>query len=273
MRLDKPIGIYLTLLPALWAIAFAADNIFQLIWLFIVFCLGAIVIRGAGCILNDIADKELDKKVERTKTRPLASEELTVSEAYKFLFLLLGVGFLLLLTLPTPVIFIGLFSIFPIAAYPYFKRFTYYPQVALGFVFNLGVFMGWYSADPRVSVVPFVLYLASLLWTVGYDTIYGLQDKKDDSNAGIKSMSLLFGEATPKLVWRLYLAALLLIAITGLNAHMNLLFYVFLLAGGYQLYWQTETLKVNSPNDCLNKFKSNAQFGLILLIGILVGRI
>ena len=273
MRLDKPVGIYLTLLPSLWAIAFAAKSTLWMLWLFIVFTFGAIIVRGAGCILNDIADKDLDSKVERTKSRPLASGELTVKEAYKFLFMLLGAGFLLLLTLPLPAIVIGLFSIIPIAAYPFFKRFTYFPQVMLGFVFNLGVLMGWYSADSTVSYIPFVLYFGCVLWTIGYDTIYAHQDKIDDQKIGIKSMALVLGEDTSKIVWRLYIFAIVIIGIVSLNAHMNFIFYLFATMGAYHLYWQTETLDIHNPKDCNNKFKSNVQFAVIILIGILVGRL
>lgn len=273
MRLDKPVGIYLTLLPALWAIAFAADSFFWMIWLFLVFTAGAIVIRGAGCVLNDLADIEYDKKVSRTKSRPLASGELTKKQAYKFLFLLLGIGLVLLLTLPFKIIILGLLSIIPIAAYPYFKRFTFYPQVMLGFVFNLGVFMGWYSADYKPSITPFVLYAACICWTIAYDTIYAHQDKKDDLAAGIMSLAIKLGVDTKKVMWKLYLITIILLGITGMNSHMNFLFYIATAIGAYHLYWQVETLDINNPKDCHNKFKSNVQFAVIILLGILVGRI
>ncbi len=273
MRLDKPVGIYLVLLPALWAIAFAADNTFWMLWLFLVFTAGAIVIRGAGCILNDLADIEFDKKVARTKSRPLAGGELSKKEAYKLLFLLLGVGFVLLITLPFKIIILGLLSIIPIAAYPYFKRFTFYPQVVLGLVFNLGVFMGWYSADYKPSIVPFILYAACVFWTIAYDTIYAHQDKEDDLAAGVMSLAIKLGVDTKKVIWKLYLITIVLLAITGMNSHMNFMFYLATAVGAYHLYWQVETLDINNPKDCHNKFKSNVQFAVIILVGILVGRV
>ncbi len=273
MRLDKPVGIYLVLLPALWAIAFAEDNIFWMLWLFLVFTAGAVVIRGAGCILNDLADIEFDKKVSRTKKRPLASGELSKKEAYKLLFLLLGAGFVLLLTLPFKIIILGLLSIIPIAAYPYFKRFTFYPQVMLGLVFNLGVFMGWYSADYKPSIVPFILYAACFFWTISYDTIYAHQDKEDDLAAGVMSLAIKLGVDTKRVIWKFYLITIILIAITGMNSHMNFMFYLATAVGAYHLYWQVETLDINDPKSCQNKFKSNVQFALIILIGILLGRI
>lgn len=273
MRLDKPVGIYLTLLPALWAIAFAAHSILWGVWLFVVFAIGALLVRGAGCVINDIIDRDLDAKVERTANRPLASGELSVAEAYYLLGGLLLAAFLLLLTLPKIAIYIGIFAIIPIAIYPWMKRITFFPQIFLGFVFNLGVLIGWFSADPRLSIVAFVLYAGAILWTIGYDTIYAFQDIEDDRKAGVKSMALYLEEDAGPAIWKIYVVTLLCIVMTGLNMHMNILFYLFMCIAAYQLYWQIETLDTSNKKDCAAKFFSNVHFGLIVLAAIIIGRI
>ncbi|MFI4983596.1 MAG: 4-hydroxybenzoate octaprenyltransferase [Rickettsiales bacterium] len=273
MRLDKPVGIYLTLLPALWAIAFTAHSILWGAWLFVVFLFGAVMVRSAGCIINDIVDRDLDAKVKRTAARPLASGELSVNKAMILLAGMLALAFIILMTLPRMAIYVGIFSIIPIAIYPWMKRITFFPQVFLGFVFNLGVLMGWFAADPRLSVVAFTLYIGAILWTVGYDTIYAFQDIDDDIEAGVKSMAIYLQESAPAAIWKMYLTTILCIVATGLNMHMNILFYLITCIGAYQLYWQIETLDIYNKKDCAAKFRSNVDFGLIILVGILVGRI
>jgi 4-hydroxybenzoate polyprenyltransferase len=271
-RFDKPAGIYLVLLPALWAVAFAAHNIWSMLFYFFVMTLGAIVVRGAGCIINDLWDIEIDKKVTRTKSRPLASGELRKIDAYQMLAALGVLSLMVLLTLPKLSIFFGLLAIIPIIIYPTMKRYNYYPQVFLGMVFNMGVFIAWFAVDPQITLMPFILYAAAAIWTVCYDTIYAHQDIKDDKKAGVKSLAILLGDRTVEVVWKMYQVLALILFIVGLNMHMGILFYLIAAFGAYHLYWQTETLDIKDPKSCAEKFNSNVHFGMIILAAIVIGR-
>lgn len=272
MRMDKPIGIGLALLPALWALAFAAEAFWQILVYFPLFIIGAIVTRGAGCVINDLADRKFDIKVARTASRPIATGELNFRNAIYFLAVLLAIAFFILMFLPKTAILIGIFTVIPIALYPYMKRFTYFPQVFLGLTFNLGTLIGWYTIKTGPSFTPIILYIAAACWTIGYDTIYAHQDKKDDEAIGIKSMALRLGAKTPETVWTLYRFTGLFLGLVGLMSHMNILFFVGWGIAFYQLYWQTQTLKLDDPKSCAEKFESNIFFGLIILASILIGR-
>lgn len=271
-RFDKPTGIYLVLLPALWAVGFASNTILQMLFYFIVISLGAVVVRAAGCIVNDLWDIEFDKKIERTKSRPLANGELSKMDALQMLAALSVLSLLVLLTLPKISIIFGIIAVIPIVVYPYIKRISFYPQVFLGLVFNLGVFIGWFAVSPEVTLMSIVLYFGAVFWTIGYDTVYAHQDIKDDIKAGVKSMAILLGDKTLEIVWRLYQAVGLLLFLTGINMHMNIFYYLIGAFGVYHLYWQTETLDINNPKDCADKFKSNVHFGLIILCAIIIGK-
>ena len=274
MRLDKPTGYLLTMLPAWWIIAFAADSLFIMLCYFIIFGIGAVIVRGAGCVINDLIDRKIDKKVKRTKSRPIASGKIEVKDAIKFLCLLLVLAAVLLLFLPPAAIKICLFAIIPIAIYPLVKRYSYYPQVFLGVTFNLSVLIAWFTMQPQqANIVGVVVYIATILWTIGFDTIYAHQDKKDDIKVGVKSTALKFGAKSPEIVWNLYKLSVILIGIAALNFHMNFLFYIIFTLGIYTLYWQTENVDINDPDDCLSKFKSNVDYGWIVLIAILIGKI
>jgi len=273
IRLDKPTGTHLALLPALWAIGFAATSFWQILFYSIVFYFTATAVRGAGCIINDLWDIEYDKKVTRTKNRPLASGAISKFEALKFLVLLSIFPLIVLVLLPKYSIITGFIAVIMIIIYPLMKRRTYFPQIFLGLTFNLGVLIAWFAIDPRLSITPFALYIAAAIWTISYDTIYGHQDIKDDLKVGIKSLSIYLGDRTPEICWKLYLATSVLILIVGLTSYMNILFYLISALGVYQLYWQTETLDINDPKDCAAKFKSNVIFGLIIFAAILIGRI
>lgn len=273
MRLDRPIPIALAVSPALWAVAFASKSWAQIIIYSIIVILGAIVARSAGCILNDIADRHLDSKVERTKNRPLASGEISLKEAYIILAILGTIGIGMLATLPLIALVVGILFIPLIAIYPYMKRVTYYPQVFLGFVYPAGAIIGWLAVSPKFSVIQASLYIASILWVVGFDTIYGHQDKADDEKIGIKSLSIKLGDKTQSVVWSLYRIMMIFIAVIGLNCHMNFLFYGVMALALYYLYWQTATLDINNPADCKEKFESNLHIGLIIWVGILIGRL
>lgn len=273
IRLDKPVGIYLALFPALWAVALAAKSWWMVVAYSLIMFAGAITARSAGCIINDLFDKNIDAKVARTKLRPLASGEVTRREAYVLLAVCGLVSLMLLLTLPRLSIYFGLIAIPMIIIYPLLKRISYYPQVFLGFVFNLGVFIGWFAVSPKFSYQAIMLYAASVLWTIGYDTIYGHQDRLDDEAQGMKSLSIKLGEKTPDVVWNLYKTMIVFILIAAMGRGVNLLFYVIIAFTTYYLYWQTSTLDIHNPKDCGDKFRSNVHIGLMIWIGALLGKI
>lgn len=273
MRLDKPVGILLCLYPALWGVLLGSHDFWKGLFYLFIMVIGSIVVRSFGCIVNDIFDREFDKKVERTKNRPIASGEVTVMEAMHLAGALAIISLALLLTLPLSAIKVALFFAIPIALYPLIKRFSFYPQIFLGFVFTSGSLIGWNCVYERVSYVPVLLYTTCIIWTICFDTIYALQDMKDDKNVGVKSLALVWGEQTPNYVWYLYQLIIVLLIIIGLNTYLNFTYYLGIGLAAYHLYWQTATLDVNDPKDCGLKFRSNTVFGLIVLISILIGKI
>lgn len=273
IRLDKPIGTHLALFPALWALGFASDSFLQIFFLSVVFYFTATAVRGAGCIINDLWDIDFDKMVARTKNRPLAAGKLKRYDALKFLVLLLIFPFIVLVFLPKHSVITGIVTIIMAAIYPAMKRYTDFPQVFLGFTFALGSLIAWFAIDPKLSLNPFIVYISAVLWIIAFDTIYGHQDIKDDLRIGVRSMSIYLGDRTPEICWRLYLSSSILILIMGLITHMNILFYLIAALGIYQLYWQTETVDLNNPKDCGDKFRSNTIYGLIILAAILIGKI
>ena len=222
-RLNNPIGIFLLLFPCLLGITIASDQIN--LEIFTLFTLGAITMRSAGCIINDIVDRNLDKKTVRTKDRPLANEQLTLKEAYYFLLFLLIIGLLILIKLNQIVIILGLAIIPLIVLYPYMKRITYFPQLFLGIIFNWGVLMGYASIKNTLDPEIFFLYAACIFWTIGYDTIYAHQDKKTDVKIGIKSTAILFGKKTKLCLCMLYLLMILNLVSTGIVFQLTSSFY------------------------------------------------
>jgi 4-hydroxybenzoate polyprenyl transferase len=272
-RLDKPIGILLALFPALWAVTMAAGSWLQVVTFSSLMFFGAIAARSAGCIVNDLCDKNIDKKVARTKLRPLASGEVSKKEALILLAICGLTALAILAVMPIPSIVFGLIAIPMIAIYPLLKRITFYPQVFLGFVFNLGVFIGWFAVSPYFAYQAILLYTASVLWTIGFDTIYGHQDRIHDEKQGLKSLSIKLGDRTPDFAWNIYKIMMILIVICAVGSGMNFFFYIAAIVATYYLYWQTATLDINNPKDCADKFYSNAHIGALLWVGTLVGRI
>jgi 4-hydroxybenzoate polyprenyltransferase len=272
MRLDRPIGTWLLLLPGWWSIALTA-HFWQGLWLFLLFGLGAVIMRGAGCVVNDLIDRDFDRQVERTAERPLASGAVTPKQAFLFLVALLFAGLLILLCLNRFAVILGACSLLLVFPYPLMKRITYWPQAWLGLTFNWGALLGWAAVTGGLASAPVLLYAGGILWTLGYDTIYAHQDKSDDLSVGIKSTAIRFGEATPQWLWRFYGGALLLIWLAGLVAGLKLVFTLVMLVAGAQLAWQITTLRADEPADCLSKFQSNRFFGCIVLFGILLDRI
>ena len=267
-RLNNPIGIFLLLFPCLLGITIASDQIN--LEIFTLFTLGAITMRSAGCIINDIVDRNLDKKTVRTKDRPLANEQLTLKEAYYFLLFLLIIGLLILIKLNQIVIILGLAIIPLIVLYPYMKRITYFPQLFLGIIFNWGVLMGYASIKNTLDPEIFFLYAACIFWTIGYDTIYAHQDKKTDVKIGIKSTAILFGKKTKLCLCMLYLLMILNLVSTGIVFQLTSSFYLITTAIFLHLMWQIYTLEINDPKNCLSRFKSNRWVGLAMLAAIIL---
>ncbi len=269
-RLDRPIGTWLLLFPAWWGIALASPR-----WpdpvLLGLFALGAVAMRGAGCTLNDIADRKYDGKVARTRMRPLPSGRVTVPQATLFMLGQLAVGAAVLLSLNQISIVLGIAVLGLIATYPFMKRITWWPQLFLGLNFNWGALVGWTAVTGALAGPPLLLYLGGILWTVGYDTIYAHQDKEDDARIGVKSAALALGERTRQFVFAFYGAAVLLWAIAGVAAGLGPWFRLGLAAATIQLFWQAARVNTEDPADCLAKFRSNRWVGWLLLAGIVAG--
>ncbi len=271
MRLDRPIGTWLLLLPCWWSLALAAPG-WPDWWLFILFAIGAVVMRGAGCTINDIADRDFDAKVARTARRPIPSGEISVRGAWLSLATQLAVGLLILLQLNAAAIWVGVVSLALVFPYPLMKRITYWPQAWLGLTFNWGALLGWAAVAGDLGAPALALYAGGILWTLGYDTIYAHQDKEDDVLVGVKSTALRLGRATPAWLIGFYSGAVLLFALAGWLAHLSWPFYLLLTLGAGQLFWQIIDGNIDDWKDCLIKFKSNRYFGLILVAAIILGK-
>lgn len=270
MRLDRPIGTWLLLLPCWWSIALAAEQ-WPDLWLMALFGVGAVVMRGAGCTVNDIADRKFDALVARTAGRPIASGRISVPRAVAFLGLQLLVGLIILVQLNGFSILLGAASLLLVVPYPLMKRITYWPQAWLGLTFNWGALLGWAAVHGSLAWPPVILYAAGLFWTLGYDTIYAHQDKEDDVLVGVKSTALALGERTVPALVVFHGLALALIAAAGWAAGLGWGFYAVLPAAAAHAVWQIRTLDIDRPLDCLAKFKSNRDFGLLVLAAVVAG--
>jgi 4-hydroxybenzoate polyprenyltransferase len=271
-RVDRPIGTWLLLFPCWWSLSLAAPN-WPDAWLLALFAAGAVVMRGAGCTVNDIWDREFDARVARTADRPIASGEISVPGALVFLALQLLAGLLVLAQFNVFAIVLGAGSLILIAVYPYMKRVTYWPQAVLGLTFNWGALLGWAAVHGGLAAPALVLYAAGIFWTLGYDTIYAHQDKEDDLLVGLKSSALKLGGATRAWLFVFYGLTAALMALAGYLAGLAWPFYAALAAASAQLAWQAGRVDTGVPKDCLAKFKSNQLFGWIVLAGIIAGRV
>jgi 4-hydroxybenzoate polyprenyltransferase len=235
--------------------------------LILLFGIGAVVMRGAGCTLNDIADRDFDGKVARTRTRPIPSGAVSVRQALVFMALQLAIGAAILLDLGRVAILLGLLVLALIGTYPFMKRVTYWPQFFLGLNFNWGALMGWAAATGAVEAPALLLYAGGIFWTLGYDTIYAHQDKEDDAFVGVKSSALALAERTRPFLFCFYLAAAALWAAAGWTAGLGWPFQLALVLAAVQLAWQAARVRLDDPPDCLAKFKSNRLVGWLLLAG------
>ena len=268
-RWDRPIGTWLLLLPCWWGVALGPR--WPDVILLGLFGIGAVAMRGAGCTVNDLADREFDRKVARTRNRPLAAGRLGAAEALLFAGLQCLVGFLVLLYLNRAAALIALASVPLIIAYPFMKRVTYWPQAFLGVTFNWGALVGYAAVTGGLDLPALLLYAAGIAWTLGYDTIYAHQDKADDLLIGVKSTALKLGDATPGWLWGFYGTALLLLAVAGFAAGKTVFFYFGLVAAAVLLARQIEDLDLDDPADCLAKFRANRTVGLVVFAALVAG--
>ena len=276
IRLKKPIGFMLLFWPCAWGltIAYNFQNSLDLYFFYIVlFFLGSVLMRSAGCIVNDIFDKDFDKKVLRTKNRPIASGRITVNVAIIYSCILCLLALLVLLNFNYFTIVLALGSM-PLAfTYPLMKRFTYWPQLFLGITFNYGLILGWTSIFSQIDLIPLILYIGAIFWTLGYDTIYGYQDIKDDEIIGLKSTSIKFKNKAKQFLLSCYFILIFTLILIGFMMDFNKYYYYFLTIPFFHLFfYQIKTFDSKKPSDCLNVFKSNNMFGLIVLINILIGK-
>ncbi len=277
IRLKKPIGYMLLFWPCAWGltIAFSFESNIKIYFYYLVlFLLGSILMRSAGCIVNDIWDRKYDSKVFRTKDRPIASGKISISLALFYAFTLCIIAFLVLINFNYFTILVALASM-PLAfTYPLMKRLTYWPQFFLGITFNYGLLLGWTSIYSEISIIPLIFYFGAIFWTLGYDTIYGFQDIKDDEIIGLKSTSIKFKKNPITFLCTSYLIFFLSLIITGYSMELNKYYYIILIPVFIQLFYlQLKKLDIKDSNNCLKIFKSNNHLGLLVLISLIIGKV
>ena len=274
-RLDRPIGYMLLFWPCLWGLTIAYDferNLNSYFFYLILFFLGSVLMRSAGCIVNDMADRNYDKKVLRTKNRPIASGRISIMLAFFYASFLCLLALVVLLQFNKLTIYFALASM-PLAfTYPYMKRLTYWPQLFLGITFNYGLLLGWISVQENLTLEPIIFYIGAIFWTLGYDTIYGYQDIKDDEIIGVKSTSIKFKNNPKKFLSLCYVITLISIIIIGISMNFNNFYFLFLVLPATHLFFQIKTLNIKDNNSCLKIFKSNNVLGLIIFINLLIGK-
>lgn len=267
MRLDKPIGIYLLLWPTLWALWIAGEGVPNLLVLF-VFVAGVVLMRSAGCVINDFADRKIDPQVARTRLRPLAAGLVTPREALILFAGLCLVAFALVLLMNGLTIQLSFIAVALAAIYPFMKRYTYYPQVVLGLAFGWSIPMSFAAETGAVPGVAWLLLGANLFWTVAYDTMYAMVDRKDDLRAGVKSTAILFGEADRYIIGVLQGLALFSLLLVGTQLELGWPYYLGLLGAGALVYHQMKLIQRRKPDQCFNAFLNNHWFGMVVFAGI-----
>jgi len=272
-RLDRPIGIWLLFLPGLWSILLATPTNASAAWLILLFGLGSIVMRSAGCVVNDMWDRDMDHLVTRTAGRPLASGALRMRQATRFLAVLLSLGLLILLQLNGLAQALGVGSLALVALYPLAKRITWWPQAALGVTFGWGAPMGYAAAAGYIDAPALPLYAAALAWILGYDTVYAHQDREDDALIGVRSTARLFAGQTRPFLAACYAATIGLLALSGWLAGLSAWFFLALALPAALLAWQAATIDIDDPRGCHQRFKLNREAGLLVAAAILAGRL
>ena len=273
-RLKKPIGFMLLFWPCAWGLTIAYDfsgEKITYIFFLLLFFLGAVLMRSAGCIINDIADKNFDTKVERTKDRPIASGKISITKGYLYSGILCLIALIVLLQFNKFTILLALGSM-PLAfTYPLMKRFTYWPQLFLGITFNYGLILGWTAVRGELDIVPIIFYIGAIFWTLGYDTIYGYQDIKDDEIIGLKSTSIKFKGSAKKFIVICYALLLILFIAGGYYMEFSYIYYLLSVIALLHLYfYQIKFFNSKNPSSCLKAFRNNNFFGLIIFLNILI---
>ena len=275
-RLDKPIGYMLLFWPCLWGLTIAynfENNFNTYVFYLVLFFFGSVLMRSAGCIVNDIADRNYDKKVLRTKNRPIASGKISVKLGFFYISLLCLLALIVLLQFNKLTIILAIVSM-PLAfAYPYMKRLTYWPQLFLGITFNYGLLLGWISTQESLDLTPIIFYIGAIFWTLGYDTIYGYQDIKDDEIIGVKSTSIKFKNNPKKFLSLCYVITFISIISIGVLMNYNNYYFLFLILPAIHLFFQIKVLNIKDQNICLKIFKSNNMLGLIIFTNLLIGKL
>ena len=275
-RLNKPIGFMLLFWPCSWGLSFALQynqnvNFFYFLTLFF---LGSVLMRSAGCIVNDVVDKDYDKLVERTKQRPITSGRISVKASIVYSLILCLIAFFILVQFNFLTITLGLCSMLLAFSYPFMKRFTYWPQLFLGITFNYGLILGWTAIHNQIDLVPILFYFGAIFWTLGYDTIYGYQDIKDDEIIGLKSTSIKFKKNPYAFLYLCYSIFIFSLLLTGYLMQLNNIFYLLMIIIIFQmLFSQLKKLNIKNASSCLKIFKSNNLLGLLVLSSLIIGKI
>ena len=275
-RLNKPIGFMLLFWPCLWGLTLALNQTKEFglfIKYIILFFVGSVFMSSAGCIFNDIVDKDFDKKVDRTKNRPIPSGRISTQESFVYLILLCLVAFIILIQFNFLTIIFGLLSIPLVLSYPFIKRLIYWPQLFLGLIFNWGILMGWTSIVGEISLEPILLYISAIFWTLGYDTIYGFQDINDDEIIGVKSTSIKFKENYKLFIGLCYFISILFLIILGFLEGNKIYYFTFLIFPVMHLFYQMTRLDITNANNCLTIFKSNNFFGFLVFLVLMATNI
>ena len=272
-RLNKPIGFMLLFWPCLWGLtlAFNQTKEFGLFVKYIIlFFVGSVLMRSAGCIFNDIVDIDFDKKIDRTKNRPIPSGRISTQESFMYIILLCVIASIILIQFNFLTIILGLLSMPFVFSYPYMKRLTYWPQLFLGLTFNWGILMGWTVFIGEISLEPILLYIAAIFWTLGYDTVYGFQDINIDEIIGVKSTSIKFKENYKIFIGLCYFICILFLIAVGFLEENKIYYFTFLIFPATHLFYQVIRLDRNDPNNCLIAFKSNNFFGFLVFLTLIV---
>ena len=273
LRLDRPIGAWLLFLPGVWGLLLSGAPAGRTAWLVALFAVGSVVMRGAGCVVNDMWDRDLDRLVARTAGRPLASGALRMRQAVILLAALLLAGLLVLLQLPRLCWVLGAGSLVLVGLYPLAKRVTWWPQLVMGFTFGFGAPMGYAAGAGRIDAAWVAIYAAAILWDLGFDTVYAHQDREDDALAGVRSTARLLGERTRPFLLACYGATVAALALAGWLAGLSALFYAALPLPAALLLWQAIRIDIHDPARCLRLFWSNREAGLAVAAAILLGRL
>jgi len=277
IRLKKPIGFMLLFWPCAWGLTVAYDfseqKITYFFYLFL-FLSGAVLMRSAGCIINDIADKEYDKKVSRTKNRPIANGKISVKRGFFYSSVLCLIALIVLLQFNNFTILLALVSM-PLAfTYPLMKRYTYWPQLFLGITFNYGLILGWTSITNEINLIPIIFYFGAIFWTLGFDTIYGFQDINDDEIIGLKSTSIKFKNNSKLFISLCYLIFLIILILVGWFSKYNIFYFMLQIIISFQLfYYQVYKLNIKNSKLCLNIFKSNNVLGFLVFLNLIIGKL